>query len=100
MTPTQRSLAYMREHGYLCEVTERWNPFAKIRQDLYGFIDVLCVGEDIVGVQTTTKENMKARINKIANHDNYAAVIASGMRIVVHGWHKKDNRWNLEIFEF
>lgn len=100
MTPTQRSLAKMREHGYLCEVTERWNPFAKIRQDLYGFIDILCVGEDIVGVQTTTKENMKARIDKIANHDNYPAVIASGIRIVVHGWYKKDNRWNFEEFEF
>lgn len=100
MTPTQRSLAHMRKLGYLCEVTERWNNFAKIRQDLYGFIDVLCVGEDIVGVQTTTKGNMKARIDKISNHDNFAAVLGSGIRIVVHGWEKKDNRWVLSEFEF
>ena len=100
MTPTQRSLAYMRKAGYLCEVTERWNPFAKIRQDLYGFIDILCVGEDIVGVQTTTKANMKARINKISDHDNFNSVLGSGIRIIVHGWEKKENRWVLSEFEF
>ena len=100
MTPTQRSLAYMRKQGYLCEVTEKWNPFAKIRQDLYGFIDVLCVGEDVVGVQTTTKANMKARIDKISNHDNFPFVLHSGIRIVVHGWEKKDNKWVLSEFEF
>ena len=90
----------MRKEGYLCEVTEKWNPFAKVRQDLFGFIDVLCVGEDVVGVQTTTKSNMKARIDKISNHDNFTQVLHSGIRIVVHGWEKKDNKWVLSEFEF
>ena len=100
MTPTQRSLAHMRNHGYLCEVVERWNPYARVRQDLYGFIDILCVGDDIVAIQTTTKGNMKARIDKIAEHENFCKVIESGMRVIVHGWHKKNNRWDLDVFEF
>lgn len=100
MSPTQRSLAYMRNQDYLCEVVERWNPYARIRQDLYGFIDILCVGDDIVAIQTTTKSNMSARIAKIAEHENFTKVIESGMRVIVHGWYKKDNRWNLEEFEF
>ena len=39
ITPTQRTLKHMRERGYTCQVVEHWNPFARIRQDLYGFID-------------------------------------------------------------
>ena len=33
MTPTQRSLKYLREQGYTVAITERWNPFARIRQE-------------------------------------------------------------------
>ena len=36
-----RTLALLREEGWTCEKTERWNPHAHIRQDLFGFIDVL-----------------------------------------------------------
>ena len=48
-SPTQRSLKLMRERGYLCEITERWNPFAKIRQDLFHFVDVLCIKDGEIG---------------------------------------------------
>lgn len=86
-SPTQRSLKAMRDRGYVCEVTERWNAFAKIRQDLYGFIDVLCLGSgEVVGVQATSYSNVSARVKKIADHDNVAAVRKAGIRILVHGW--------------
>ena len=86
-TPTQRTLAEMRQRGYACEVVERWNPFAKIRQDLFGFIDVLCLGEnEIIGVQATSAGNVAARVRKIAEHDNVAAVRKAGIRLLVHGW--------------
>ena len=45
-SPTQLSLKLMKERGYLCQIVERWNAFAKIRQDLFGFVDVLCVSKD------------------------------------------------------
>lgn len=78
----------------MCQVVEHWNGWAKIRQDLFGFIDVLCLGDDeIIGVQTTTKSNMNARIKKISDHENVAAVRKSGMRILVHGWYKEKGRW-------
>ena len=77
----------MRSRGYTCEVTEKWNPFAKIRQDLFGFVDVLCLGDgEIVGVQATSADNVAARVRKIAEHDNVAAVRRASMRILVHGW--------------
>jgi len=40
-SPTKRSLALLRRRGYLVAIGEKWNPFAKIRQDIYGFGDLL-----------------------------------------------------------
>ena len=99
-SPTQLSLKLMKERGYKCEITERWNPFARIRQDLYGFIDVLCLGDgEVVGVQTTSYSNMSARVKKIREHENFAAVNRAGIRILVQGWHKKGARWEVREAE-
>jgi hypothetical protein len=93
ITPTQRTLKHMRERGYTCQVVEHWNPFARIRQDLYGFIDVLCLGEnEIIGVQATSYGNVSSRVTKIADHDNVAAVRKAGIRILVQGWDGKKLR--------
>lgn len=32
-SPTQRSLAMLRERGMLAEVVERWNPYTKTRKE-------------------------------------------------------------------
>lgn len=95
LSPTQRTMALMRERGYKVEVTERWNPFAKCRQDLFGFIDLLCLKEgEVCGVQATSYSNISARVKKIAEHEHVGAVRAAGIRILVIGWQKgRDNKW-------
>jgi hypothetical protein len=95
-SPTQRSLAHMRNQGYLCAVVEKWNPHAMIRQDLYGFIDVLCVkGDDIIGVQSTSWSNVSGRITKITEHENWP-LVCNAIRVIVHGWKKgKTGKWVL-----
>lgn len=99
-SPTQLSLKLMKERGYLCEITERWNPFAKIRQDLFQFIDILCLAPgEVVGVQTTSYSNMSARVNKIREHANFQMVSDAGIKVIVQGWHKKDNRWQVREVE-
>ena len=98
-SPTQLSLKLMKERGYKCEITEKWNPFAKIRQDLFGFIDVLCIGDGVVGVQTTSYSNMSARVKKIREHENFQRVHDAGIKVLVQGWHKKDNRWQMREVE-
>ena len=96
-TPTQRSLKYMRDQGYYAEVVERYNSFTKRRNDFAGFIDILCLGDgDIVGVQTTSYSNMSARAKKIREHENYPIVLRSGIKVVVHGWRKVGNRWQVK----
>ena len=96
-SPTQRSLKLMRDQGYLCAIVEHWNAFARIRQDLYGFVDVLCIKDGkTVAVQTTSYSNVSARIKKIRELESYPIVRSAGWEIVVHGWRKnKSNRWEV-----
>ena len=97
MTPTKLSLRHLRDNGWpLVAVVEHWNPHARIRQDLYGFIDLLAVGtRGTLAVQTTTAANVAQRIRKIADHPNLPAVRAAGWSIHVHGWDKRGGRWVL-----
>lgn len=50
------TMAWMRKMGFLTAKVERWNPFAHVRVDLFGFADVLAIHEGKQGVfaiQTT-----------------------------------------------
>jgi len=59
MTPTQRTLKYLRDQGYECGMVERWvmipkHPAGGIRKDLFGIIDLLAIkGHETIGVQST-----------------------------------------------
>ena len=48
ISPTQRTLKRLRDSGDypLVTIVERWNAFAKIRQDLFGIIDLLAIDSD------------------------------------------------------
>ena len=99
-SPTQRSLKLMRDNGYYAEVVEKYNSFTRKRNDFAGFLDILCLGEqEVVGVQTTSYSNMSARVKKIREHENLDVVLKSGIRILVHGWHKVGNRWQVKELE-
>lgn len=91
MTPTQRSLAMLREAGYLCAIVEHWNYFAKIRQDHFGFGDILAVDpttNTTVIVQTTSGSNFAARRTKIRENKNVPLWLQAGNQIHIHGWGK------------
>lgn len=103
-SPTQRSKARMKDLGYVVEITERWNPFAKVRRDLYSFIDLLCIrADETLAVQTTSGSNVSARIAKILSLDTAREWLKSPSRkIEVHGWRKvgakgKVKRWECRV---
>ncbi|CAJ0899620.1 hypothetical protein R6138_04354 [Ralstonia thomasii] len=98
-SPTQRSKALLESQGYLVAIVERWNPHARIRQDLYGLIDLLGIREgETVGVQTTSYSNMSARVRKIAEHENTSAIRKAGWQLLVHGWKRnKQGRWEVVV---
>ena len=71
MSPTSRSLKWLRDKGYTVAITERWNSYAKVRVDLFGFADLLCLGDgEIIAVQVTSGANHSARRDKLNRLEN------------------------------
>ena len=100
MTPTQRSLKYLRDAGYTVAIVEHWNSFARIRQDLFGIIDLLAVrGTETLGVQTTSSTNVAARIRKLEESPMLSLLREANWSIHVHGWRKVGNRWQVRIVD-
>ena len=97
-SPTQRSLAYLREQGYLVSIVERWNPHARIRQDLWGWCDLLAIRKNEVLAVQVTSSAVSERIRKIQESETVATVRDAGIRIEVHGWRKNSKgRYVLRI---
>jgi hypothetical protein len=107
MSPTQRTLKHLRAQGYVAAVVERFNPYVRIRQDLFGCIDILAVGagcQGVLAVQTTTTANMYARIEKCRANPVFPIWKEAGNRFIVHGWAKRGGRgarklWTLKEAE-
>ena len=95
LSPTQRTLRALRQEGRLCAITEKWNahagPFG-IRQDLFGFIDVLALDRQrgFVGVQCCAGSGHAARRTKILNdcHNEALEWLHCGGKIEIWSWRK------------
>jgi len=88
MTPTQRSLAALRELGYLVEVVEKWNSFTRTRKDLWGWADLLAIRRGEVLAVQVTGEGVANRVKKVMDSETIGRVREAGVRVEVHGWRK------------
>lgn len=100
-SPTQRSLKLLRDEGWLVQIVEKYNQFARVRQDLFGFADLLCLKADtIMAVQTTSGSNVSARLEKIRQCQAATLWLECPTRkIVVHGWSKKGPRGKRKLWQ-
>ena len=121
-SPTQRSLAHAREQGWPVAIVEHWNMHAKIRQDLWGVIDLLVLddGQGVLGVQACAGASHAARMTKVRETIHGAVVepatdrarasaltkaaalkawLAKGNRIEVWSWSKKGPRGKRKTWE-
>ena len=100
MSPTQRSLKYLRDQGYTVAIVEHYNYFTKRRHDLFNFADLLAIREnEVMLVQVTSGTNVSARVKKITESEHIAAVRKSGMSVFVHGWRKLKSGWSPKIVD-
>lgn len=101
MSPTQRSKAYAQKLGYTVAIVEKWNQWAKVRQDLFGIGDLLClsVNKPLLLIQTTSDSNMAARIAKALSSPHLAAWMSTGNLFEVWGWGKKGARGKRKTWE-
>lgn len=96
-SPTELTLAHLRRDGWLVAVVEKWNPHARIRQDLFGFIDLIAIrGAETMAVQACAWGDIAKRARKIADSPHVAAVREAGWTIMVAGWKQKAPRARYE----
>ncbi len=86
----QRTMEAMRKKGYTVGVVERWNAHCRIRQDLFGFIDLVSFRQDIgiVAVQCTTYTQHKKHRDKIFAEPRARGWLESGARLLLVSWQK------------
>jgi hypothetical protein len=97
---TPRSTAEMRERGYQVATVEYFNAFTRRKHDLFGCIDLLCIGNgETVAVQVTSRDNISSRRHKIEENEAYPEMLRSGWKILIHGWDKDGSRWRLKEVE-
>jgi hypothetical protein len=102
MTPTGRTLSYLRRAGYLAAVVEKWIPHINKRRDLFGFADVLAVHPRdrlFLLVQATTADHVAHRLAKAKRRPELAIWLRAGGKFEVHGWVKRDGRWERRQIE-
>ena len=115
MTPQQRSRDYLTARGYTVATVEALKRFpdkkvpscqacgahkmVMVRVDLFGFGDLLAFnGTNTDIIQTTDKSNMSHRWRKIQESPEARAWLnaAASRNIIVHGWYKAGNRWQVK----
>lgn len=97
---TTRSTVFLREQGYIVATVEHYNAFTKRKHDLFGCIDLLAIGNgETVAVQVTSKPHLSERRHKIEEAEAYPEMLRSGWKVVLHGWFKEGNRWQLKEVE-
>ena len=103
-SPTQRSLKQLRNGGWLAVVVERWNQYARVRQDLLGFGDILAIRDNLcLMVQCCAMASRTARLNKILSEPKAQAWLGvPGHLIEIHAWRKvgprgKRKTWKCDV---
>jgi hypothetical protein len=99
MSPTQRTMALLRELGFSARIVEHWNPFARRRQDLWG-ADIIAMreGVGILLIQTTTGDNHAARREKLAGIPEAWEWMRSGGRFEIWSWSKTGGRGKRKLW--
>jgi len=111
LSPTQRTLRQLRQEGRICGIVERFNRFGGefgIRQDLFGFIDLIALDpiKGIIGVQCCGRSGHAEHKRKILENEFAPEWIKAGGKIEIWSWGKqklrrgsKAERWKPKIEE-
>lgn len=125
--PLQRSKQWLEEKGWHVWITEVWNSWAHIRQDLYGLHDLAAIRHDSPGVwginacedSGAVSEHIKRYLNggiietgkkkgqTFPPNAHLPVWLAAGNRFSIMGWGKRSSEgrgsrkvWTLRMVEF
>lgn len=102
MSPTARTLTFLRRAGYLAVVVESWIPHVNRRRDLFGCADVLAVHPRdgiFLLVQVTTAAHLAHRLAKAKRRPELALWLRAGGKFECHGWFCQGGGWHVRRVE-
>lgn len=111
MKPTERTLKYFRDNGYICDMVERWirnkkHPAGGFRKDFLGFGDILAFNKTETVLIQSCGSDFAAHLKKIldlpnAGYDPLRWLVNQDRRIILMGWRKvkKKRGGKLMIFK-
>jgi hypothetical protein len=114
ISPTSRTLNYLREQGWIADKVEQFNPYAGKfgqRKDMFGFGDIVAMGENSIIAVQSCGQTFSEHNRKITEDENVAPKalrwIECGGRLILIGWRKvklkrggKAMRWQPRIKEY
>ena len=92
MSPTERTLRWLRKQGFVADVVERRLPHAFITKDLFGCIDIVALKEGwkgAYGLQVTSASHLQERIRKILAEPRAKLWVEAGNHLWIVGWAKQ-----------
>ncbi|PID44080.1 MAG: hypothetical protein CSB48_02870 [Proteobacteria bacterium] len=114
ISPTSRTLEYLRSQGWVADKVEQFNPHAGKfgqRKDMFGFGDIVCMGENSIMAIQSCGQDFSGHHKKITEDEKVAPLayqwIKNGGRLILIGWRKvklkrggKAMRWSPRIKEY
>lgn len=108
---TSRTLEYVRSQGWLADKVEYFNPYARKRKDMFGFADIVALGENSIIAIQSCGSSFSEHFKKITEEPHVAENALKWLdckgRILLIGWRKvklkrggKAMRWKPRIHEF
>lgn len=102
MSPTQRARAHCKAMGWTSQIVERFNIYAKVRQDLFGCIDMIVLdgrGGGPLGVQVCAGSSHATRRTKALKQPGLVHWLASPARFEVWSYAKRGARGKRKTWE-
>lgn len=98
-SPTALSIDMLWADGcQLVQKVETWNPFARVRNDLFECWDILAIKDgETIAVQTTSRGNVSSRMRKIAEAESTPHLRKAGWVLRVHGWDKHEGKYRVRV---
>jgi hypothetical protein len=93
----KRTLARLRQLGYVADIVERRLPGCYITRDLFSFADILAIhpGDRVIMlVQTTKQSNFAKRLRHVREQPAVPMLLDAGVCIEVWAWKKCEGRWH------
>lgn len=109
ISPTQRTIRELRNQGMKCAIVEKWNAHVKIRQDMFGIIDVIALDPErgVIGVQCCAGSGFASHYRKLTEdrvQDTIDWLETPGTSLELWAWRKvklkrggKAERWQPRV---